>query len=81
MYVTTHVCRYQRCYALTRPGGAYRQLMTAEDKQLLPTLAHFQNILQYKRMPLPANALQGQQLYDYYSGLINMYLGEEALFW
>lgn len=75
------VDRYQRCYALTRPGGAYRQLMTGEDKQLLPTLAAFQSILQYKRITLPPNALQGQQLYDYYSGLINMYLGEEALFW
>jgi hypothetical protein len=55
--------------------------MTGEDKQLLPTLAAFQSILQYKRITLPPNALQGQQLYDYYSGLINMYLGEEALFW
>lgn len=73
--------RYQRCYALTRPGGAYRQLMTAEDRQLLPTLAAFQGILQYRRMQLPAGALQGQQLYDYYNGLVNTYLGEEALFW
>lgn len=73
--------RYQRCFALTRPGGAYRQLMTAEDKQLLPTLAAFQSLLQYKRVQLPPNALQGQQLYDYYTGLINTYLGEEALFW
>lgn len=75
------LCRYQRCYALTRPGGAYRQLMTAEDRSLLPTLAAFQNILQYKRVALPPGALRGQQLYDYYSGLILTYLGEEALFW
>jgi hypothetical protein len=55
--------------------------MTAEDRQLLPTLAAFQGILQYRRMQLPAGALQGQQLYDYYNGLVNTYLGEEALFW
>lgn len=66
---------------MTRPGGAYRQLMSAEDRQLLPTLAAFQNLLQYRRMAMPPDALQGQQLYDYYNGLVNSYLGEEALFW
>lgn len=73
--------RYQRCYAMTRPGGAYRCLMAPEDRALLPTLATFQSILAYRRMGLPPNALQGQALYDHYDGLINTYLGEEALFW
>jgi hypothetical protein len=66
---------------MTKPGGAYRQLMSGEDRQLLPTLAAFQNILQYRRMAMPCDVLQGQQLYDYYNGLVNTYLGEEALFW
>jgi hypothetical protein len=55
--------------------------MAPEDRALLPTLATFQSILAYKRMGLPAGALQGQALYDHYDGLINAYLGEEALFW
>jgi hypothetical protein len=55
--------------------------MSAEDKQLLPLLLAFQSILTYKRTPLPPGALQGQAFYEYYSGLINTYLGEEALFW
>lgn len=55
--------------------------MTSDDRQLLSTLAAFQHITQYKRVQLPPGALQGQQLYDYYSGLINSYMGEEALFW
>lgn len=73
--------RYQRCFSITLPGSAYRQLMSAEDRHLLPTLAAFQSILQYKHIALPAAALQGQQLYDHYNGLISTYLGQEALFW
>jgi len=55
--------------------------MSAEDFSLLPTLATFQHILQYRRVVMPPGTLQGQALYDYYNGLINTYLGEEALFW
>lgn len=73
--------RYQRCAALTRPGGAYRQLMSDLDKSLLPLLAAFQGLIAYKRIQLPPQALQGKELIAYYDKLIAQYLGEDKLFW
>eukprot|EP00775_Hariotina_reticulata_P013073 gene13073-13200_t len=73
--------RYQRCAAITRPGGAYRQLMSDADRALLPLLAAFQNLITYRRVQLPPEALQGEQLLEYYDRLIETYLGEERLFW
>lgn len=73
--------RYQRCTAITKPGGAYRHLMSDSDKALLPLLAAFQSLVAYRRVQLPPEALKGQQLIDYYNQLIASYLGEEKLFW
>jgi hypothetical protein len=35
----------------------------------------------YRRVELPEAALKGQELYDYYNGLIAKYMGNEKLFW
>ncbi|WIA31775.1 hypothetical protein OEZ86_002647 [Tetradesmus obliquus] len=73
--------RYQRCAAITKPGGAYRHLMSEADKALLPLLAAFQSLTAYRRVVLPPEALQGERLVQYYDELIARYLGEEKLFW
>eukprot|EP00879_Flechtneria_rotunda_P020176 GHRR01021217.1.p1 GENE.GHRR01021217.1~~GHRR01021217.1.p1 ORF type:complete len:639 (+),score=264.32 GHRR01021217.1:1091-3007(+) len=73
--------RCQRCTAFTRPGGAYRQLMSDSDRALLPLLAAFQSLTAYRRVQLPPEALQGQALVNHYSNLISAYLGDEKLFW
>jgi hypothetical protein len=73
--------RYQRCSSITKPGGAYRHLMSDADKALLPLLAAFQSLTAYRRVVLPPEALQGDALMQYYDELIARYLGEEHLFW
>lgn len=73
--------RYQRCLALTRPGGAYRQLMSESDKNMLPLLAAFQGLVAFRRVQLPPEALKGEELVAFYDKLIAQYLGEAKLFW
>lgn len=75
------IIRYQRCLALTRPGGAYRQLMSDMDKSLMTLLADFQHLIVYKRVQLPPEALTGEQLKAHYDNLITKYLGEDKLYW
>jgi inositol oxygenase len=71
--------RYQRCTSLTR--GAYRQLMSDQDRALLPLLASFQRLTAYRRAPLPPGALSGDALLAHYDALIERYLGSERLCW
>ena len=75
------VLRHQKCYSLTRPGGAYGALLSPADSALLPLLAAFQRLAVYRRVELPAAALRGQALIDHYDRLIAEYLGPERLFW
>lgn len=75
------VLRYQKFYSLTRPGGAYRSLLSPDDAASLPLLSAFQRLSVYKRVELPPEALTGQALYDYYDRLIAKYIGHDRLFW
>jgi inositol oxygenase len=75
------VLRHQRSFALTRQGGAYRQLMSDADAAALPLLADFQQLLAYRRVVLPPDALTGHALREHYDRLIETYLGSEPLFW
>lgn len=72
--------RYQKFFALTRPGStAYHQLLSADDKALLPLLASFQQLSAYKRVDLEPRS--EQELRAYYDSLIEKYIGHRALFW
>lgn len=73
--------RYQKFYSLTRPGGAYRNLLSPGDAALVPLLSAFQRLSVYRRVELPPEALTGRALYDYYDRLIAKYIGAERLFW
>ncbi len=77
------LCNYrnQKFFSLTRPGNAYRNLLSNDDVALLPLLSAFQRLSVYRRVELPADALKGQAFRDYYQRLINKYLGDEKLFW
>ncbi|GBF97144.1 inositol oxygenase-like [Raphidocelis subcapitata] len=75
------VLRYQKFYSLTRPGGAYGELLSPEDGAAVPLLAAFQRLAVYRRVELPDAALRGRELYDYYDGLIAKYVGHDKLFW
>lgn len=72
---------YQKFYSLTRPGGAYRSLLSPSDEAVLPLLSAFQRLSVYKRVELPDTALRGQALHDHYDALITKYFGSERLFW
>ena len=73
--------RYQKFYSLTRPDNAYRNLLSPDDQAMVPLLSAFQRLAVYKRVELPASALRGQALYDYYNGLIAKYIGGDRLYW
>lgn len=45
--------RHQKFYALTRPGGAYSELLSPADRALLPMLRKFQALCRYRRLDLP----------------------------
>ncbi|KAI8477103.1 MAG: hypothetical protein J3K34DRAFT_364713, partial [Monoraphidium minutum] len=75
------ILRYQKFYSLTRPGNAYRQLLSPGDAELVPLLSAFQRLSVYRRVQLPPEALTGRALYDYYDGLISKYIGRDRLYW
>ncbi|KIZ04828.1 myo-inositol oxygenase [Monoraphidium neglectum] len=75
------ILRYQKFYSLTRPGGAYKQLLSPEDSSMIPLLSAFQRLAVYRRVKLPPQALRGQALYDYYDALVAKYIGRERLYW
>jgi hypothetical protein len=73
--------RYQKFYSLTRPGGAYRSLLSPDDVASLPLLSAFQRLAVYKRVELPPQALTGEAAMAYYDALIARYIGHDKLFW
>ncbi|KAK9811675.1 hypothetical protein WJX72_008154 [[Myrmecia] bisecta] len=72
--------RHQKFAALTRPGGAYADLLDADDRHMLPWLQRFQELAAYKRKPLEGR-LSGQAFKDYYSRLIAKYIPQGAMRW
>lgn len=73
--------RHQKLLALSRPGGAYRSLLSPGDAAALPLLSRFQRLAAFRRQPRPPGALEGAALVDYYTRLIHKYVGAERLFW
>eukprot|EP00955_Chlamydomonas_euryale_P040906 351841-Chlamydomonas_euryale.AAC.22 len=73
--------RHQRFFSLTNPAsGAYRQLLSPSDEEMLPLLASFQQLCQYRRVALPPDAaLTGDERQRYYNGLIEKYIGPGKL--
>lgn len=74
------ILRYQKFYSLTRPGGAYRSLLSPDDEASLPLLSAFQRLAVYKRVEMPPEALTGRALTDHYDGLIAKYIGRDRLY-
>jgi len=73
------IIRFQKFYSL--PSGAYRHMLSPADQEMLPLLAFFQKLSVYRRVEMPPETLRGEALVEYYSQLINQYLGEDKLFW
>lgn len=73
--------RYYKFAALTRPGGAYHNLLSAEDEAMIPLLKAFQKLCTFQPRKPPSDGLQGHSLYDYYTKLIQKYLGLGKLSW
>lgn len=72
--------RYQKFFALTQPGStAYHQLLSADDKALLPLLSSFQQLSAYKRVTVTPQS--EPELRAYYDSLIRKYIGQRALCW
>jgi hypothetical protein len=74
------VLRYQKLLAVSRPGGAYHELLNDFDRAMLPWLARFQELAAYKRRPVEG-ALTGPALTEYYSRLLTKYGLNGALRW
>jgi hypothetical protein len=75
------IIRYQKFYSLTRPGGAYRNLLSPDDEACLPLLSAFQRLSVYRRVQLPPQALTGRALTDHYEALVAKYIGSDRLYW
>ena len=56
-------------------------MLSPADQEMLPLLAFFQKLSVYRRVEMPPETLRGEALVEYYSQLINQYLGEDKLFW
>lgn len=75
--------RHQKFYSITRPGGSpYQQLLSDEDRSMLPLLASFQKLAAYRRVTLPAeSALQAQAQLSHIDFLMQKYMVHKQLAW
>ncbi|GAB4821790.1 hypothetical protein N2152v2_008836 [Parachlorella kessleri] len=74
------VIRYHRCAVLLRPGSPYTELLSAADRRCLPWLRRFREVARYVRQELPGR-LEGEELRQYYDGLVEKYIPQGKLRW
>lgn len=72
--------RYQKFYSLMRPGQPYGELLSPFDRSMLPILAQFQKVIEYRRIDVPGR-LEGQAFQDYYDFLLDKYIPQGNLRW
>jgi len=72
--------RFSKFVSLTRPGSAYRLLLSPEDELLLPLLHDFQRAIVYRRVAIPEGlALQVPDRHAFYDALIQKYIPGKLL--
>lgn len=72
--------RYHSCYPW-HTGGAYRNLMTQADHDLLPWVLEFNKFDLYTKDDRPVEENYAANLWPYYEGLIAKFFPQAELNW
>lgn len=73
--------RYHSCYPW-HTGGAYRQLMSQKDEEMLPWVLEFNKFDLYTKDDTPVDVnFSVEAVWPYYQGLIDKYFPKAVLDW